>query len=93
MVKMHTLKWATHKQEDIYNCRDSPKGLRGLSPTLGSPALKSCTEELKTENVCLLRPVGLIFRRARALWETETQLLKDTHEISHTPGPREEEVI
>ena len=42
IVKTHTSGWATHKQEVNYNCRGSPKGAMGLSPTLaphpGGPA-------------------------------------------------------
>lgn len=34
---------ATLKQENYYNFRDSPQGVRSLSPTLGSTAQGSCT--------------------------------------------------
>ena len=37
-VKAHNLGWVTHKWENNYNCSDSPQGVRGLSPTSGSPA-------------------------------------------------------
>lgn len=43
-VKSHTPRWVIHKQNN-YNCRDSPKGLRGLSPTLGSTAQRPSTGE------------------------------------------------
>ena len=42
-VKSHTPRWVIHKQENNYSFRDSPKGLRGLNPTLGSTAQRSST--------------------------------------------------
>ena len=32
----------THKRENNYNCKGSPQGVRGPSPTLDSPVQGSC---------------------------------------------------
>lgn len=51
-TKTHTLRWATHKQEDNQNCRGSPQGASSLSPILGSPAQRSCTRKMSPQR-CL----------------------------------------
>ena len=72
------------QREDNYNCRGSPQRASGASPTSGSPGLGSCMEKMSPQIVCLWRPVGLTFRRARGPWEIETLLLKQG---CPTPGP------
>ena len=42
VVRTHTSRWITHKQEDIYNCRSFAQGVRALSPVSGFPACGSC---------------------------------------------------
>ena len=60
-VKSHTPRWVIHKQENNYNCRDSPKGWRGLNPTLGSTAQRSSTGKTlpPLENLAL-KATGLL---------------------------------
>ena len=41
-------------------------------------------DECTLKNIWLWRPIGLIFWRSKELWEIETLLSKDTHEISRT---------
>ena len=72
--KTHVPQWVTHKLEGNYNCRGSPQGARGLSPTLGSLAQGSCAGKISPQNAWLWRLVGLTFGRAGGLWETETPL-------------------
>ena len=51
--KSHTCRWAIHEQENNYNCRGSPKEVRGLSPTSGSPAQGSCTGKTSPQSIWL----------------------------------------
>lgn len=60
-------------------------GSKGSEAHIGFPRLIFLHQEDELQKVLLLRSVRLTFRRARALWETETQLLKGTHKISHAP--------
>ena len=82
IVKVHTPRWATHKWENNYNCRSSPQGARGLSPTLCSPAWGSCTSRQSSQNVWLWWPMRLTFGRPRELWEIETPLLNGSQNIT-----------
>lgn len=57
IVKTLTSRWATHKQENNYNCRDSPQGARDLNPTLGF-----LTRKTSPQNFWLCRPAVVSFR-------------------------------
>ena len=46
IVKTLTPRWATHKQENNFNCRDSSQGARDLNPTLGFLIRKTSPPEL-----------------------------------------------
>ena len=83
IVKIHTPRWATHKQMIIYNCRGSPQEVRDLSPGLGSPAQKSCARKISLQNTWLWRSAGFTFGRHRGLWETETPHLVGTYKIPY----------
>ena len=54
----------THKWENNYNCRGYPQGVRGPSPTSGSPAWEDKPLEHLT-----LKVMGLTLGRDRGLWE------------------------
>ena len=91
-IKCHTLGWATHKMENNYNCRSSPRVVRVLSPILGSPAQGSCTRKTSPRSIWLWRAARLNLGSPRGLGEI-VFTLKRVHTKSHTPGPRAEAVI
>ena len=53
------IRWMTHKQEDIHNCRSSAQGVRGLSPTAGFPACGSCVGKTSPQDAWLWGARGL----------------------------------
>ena len=81
-----------HKWEGYHNGRGSPWGVRGLSPMSGSPVWRTCTRKTNLHNAWLWKPVGLISRRARRLWGTETPLLKIlcTNSLTQHPAQRQQ---
>ena len=88
----HTPGWATHKQEDNYNCRGSPSKATGVSPTAGSPAYEILQSEDKSPELLTLKSGGAHFQEIQRAVEIETPFLHGTHRLSHTPGPRAEAV-
>lgn len=83
----------SHKWEDNYNGRGSPQRLSSLNSTSASLSCESCNGNISPQNIWLLRPVRLTFRRTKGQKEIETPFFKGTQKISHTPGPRAEAVI
>ena len=69
-VKSHTPRWVIHKQENNYNCRDAPKGWRGLNSTLGSTAQRSSTGKTlpPLENLAL-KATGLLLGVLEGWWK------------------------
>ena len=63
-VKAHTPRWETNKWENNYNCKDSPQGVRGLSPISDSLAWGSCAK-MRSQNIWLWRPAGSILGSLR----------------------------
>lgn len=53
IVKTHVPSQVTQKQEDNNNFRVFPRGVKGLSPILGSPGQRSCTSKISPRNICL----------------------------------------
>ena len=66
---------------------------RSEGSTLDSPAQGSHTRKTSTQNIWFWKPVGLTFRRAGGLKETETLLLKGVCKNSFTPSTSTEAAI
>ena len=53
IVMIQTPRSVTHKWEDYHKCRGPPQGVRGPSPTSGSPAQGCCTRKTRPQKVSL----------------------------------------
>ena len=84
LVRTHTPGTAIRKQEGHHYC-GAPWGMRGLSPSSGSPSWGPCTRKMNPQYVWLWKPTGLTFGRVGELLETKTLFLKDLCTISLSP--------
>lgn len=71
--------------------RFSPRS-EGSEPYIRPPSPASCTGETSPYTVRLWRPVGLIFKRARGLWEIENLFQNCAHKTHKLwdPGQKQE---
>ena len=84
--------WVDHRQEDNYNCRRSPQGLRGPRSTLGSPNPGVLHQKDEAPESLTLKEKGAYFWESqRAVGNKDSTL--DTHKISHAQGLRAEAII
>lgn len=61
---------ATHKQDGYHNCRGLSREMRGLNPTVCSPAWETFIKMTSPHNIWFTS------RRVERLWETKIPLLK-----------------
>lgn len=78
LVRTHNPREATHKWEKDHNARRPPEGTRCPNPTLGS-----YTGKTNLQNVCLRKPVGLMFGRDGGLWKTDSALRGHEQNLTH----------
>ena len=55
----------------------------GLHHTSSTPTSKTCTREMRPQNIWLWKPMGLTCTRLKGLWRTKKCPLKGLHGLTH----------